>query len=223
MKKALLIIGIIVTVGIVGAVYIFAFDGLDQLGWRQNASTEIVKADVGTIFDSEELAIEPVWQDREVLAALQAMGYKNTTLTDLELRVSSDDEVQKACEWVEAGGCLVTDFAANEIGEKYILYASKGINEVDFYIIVAHEYLHYIWMSEALDRDDELIDALYAFYNTNDAIKERVTAHYTDTYFDISTELFSYGCTEFDSSTLGSYLSNYCNKYIDTAKIPLYY
>ena len=117
----------------------------------------------------------------------------------------------------------MTDFADNESGETYILYATKGISEQDFYIIVAHEYLHYIWMTENLARDDELVDALFAFYNTNAAIKERIIQHYTDTNFDISTEVFSYGCTEFDSATLGAYLSNYCNKYIDTAKVPLYY
>lgn len=161
--------------------------------------------------------------DPQILASLERIGYTQRDLHNLDLVVASEAKVQEVCGWEEAGGCLYGDISETSYDMEYYyeLYVIDTLTTEEFDLFVAHEYLHYIWFTEELERNRDLVDALYDLYWTNAWIQERIVAHYTEDKNDIATEIFSYGCTELDSETLGSFLSTECNRYINTAALPV--
>ncbi len=161
--------------------------------------------------------------DPKILASLDRIGYTQRDLSNLDLVVASEATVQEVCGWEEAGGCLYGDISETSYDLEYYyeLYVIDTLTDEEFDLFVAHEYLHYVWFTEELERNRELVDALYELYWTDPWIQERIVAHYTQDKNDIATEIFSYGCTELDSETLGSFLSNECNRYINTAALPV--
>ncbi len=82
--------------------------------------------------------------------------------------------------------------------------------------ILAHEYLHYVWYRDDLEKDTRLTSELTNFYNNNPDLKERM-AKYTPEMTK-PTEFFSYGCTEWSDGYLTPYIVEKCNKYIDRSK-----
>lgn len=82
--------------------------------------------------------------------------------------------------------------------------------------MLAHEYLHYVWYRDDLEKDTRLTSELTNFYNNSSDLKERM-AKYTP-QMTKPTEFFSYGCTEWSDGYLTPYIVEQCNKYIDRNK-----
>lgn len=87
--------------------------------------------------------------------------------------------------------------------------------------IVAHEYLHYMWFKNQLDKDRQLVSDLISFYSKTPEFQNRIPKHYTDSGGLLPTELFSYACTEIQDSRLTPYIVQKCNEYIDRSTLQM--
>lgn len=178
---------------------------------------------LGSYATTQQLQLEEAkrarfYQDPEILVALRDVGAKGD-YTNLILQQA--DDMATTCGWQDAGGCYKT----NEFNEPTI-YVKKGIrqNDPQYYgVIVAHEYLHYVWYKNSLDSDRALTSALIDLYSKNHTLQERLGAssqnHYLESGGLAPTEFFSYGCTESTESELGPYIWSRCNEYIDTSTL----
>ena len=222
MKKAMVIGGTTAFIAAASVSYLIVSGTVTR--WFQGSDVQIVEVqstEPSTNYDDVAAAqVRTAQHDPKIFASLQRIGYTKQDIDDLDLIIASNAKVQEVCGWEEAGGCLFGDYVSDySLDIHYQLYVVDDLSDEEFDTFVAHEYLHYVWATEELERDSKLVDALYTLYRTDDWIKERIVAHYTEDKNDISTEIFSYGCTELTSEMLGPYLLAECNRYINTAAL----
>jgi len=91
----------------------------------------------------------------------------------------------------------------------------------DQHTTLAHEYLHYVWYRDKLDKDTRLVSELTTFYRSNHDLQFRMKDYAPD--LTKPTEFFSFGCTEFTNRHLTPYIVDKCNQYIDRSKLRLYF
>lgn len=87
-------------------------------------------------------------------------------------------------------------------------------------VILAHEYLHYVWFSGDLDSNQDLVNNLQAFYNRTSSLQTRMEPYPKDMVKP--TEFFSYGCTEYSRASIGEEIASYCDKYANRDLLPVW-
>ena len=93
--------------------------------------------------------------------------------------------------------------------------------EYDHGVILAHEYLHYVWERDKLKNDKRLVKELESFYQNDLDLQRRMTNYGAE--MTKPTEFFSYGCTEWRDSRLTGYILQKCNHYIDRTRLPTWH
>lgn len=169
----------------------------------QVASTVVSPSTVGAVA-----------QDPEILQLLDQIGAEGD-FANLNMRWS--DDMLTECKWADAGGCYKSDGTVHE------LVMRRDIDRSFMKVAAAHEFLHYMWYKNDLDKDTRLTSYLIDFYGKNPSFQRRITTHYVDSGALKPSEFFSYGCTEVSDARLGTYIAAKCNEYIDTSKLPAMY
>lgn len=102
---------------------------------------------------------------------------------------------------------------------KKTIMVKKNSNRSDEHITFAHEYLHYVWFRDELEKDQRLVNELTSFYHRSSSLKIIMSEYPTKA----PTEFFSYGCTDWQSQSLTKYILQKCNQYIDRSKLSLFF
>lgn len=104
---------------------------------------------------------------------------------------------------------------------KKAITVKSGVPLSNQHVILAHEYLHYVWYRDKLDQDIKLVGELTTFYKNSHDLQFRMKDYTSD--MTKPTEFFSFGCTEFTNRHLTPYIVDKCNQYIDRSKLRLYF
>lgn len=104
---------------------------------------------------------------------------------------------------------------------KKAITVKSGVPLSNQHVILAHEYLHYVWYRDKLDQDIKLVGELTTFYKNSHDLQFRMKDYTSD--MTKPTEFFSFGCTEFTNRHLTPYIVDKCNQYIDRSKLRMFY
>lgn len=95
------------------------------------------------------------------------------------------------------------------------LHIKRGIDPEQENTMIAHEYLHHVWLTVLDKQTKETINShLITMYSDDVYMKQRVK-QYSDAGKLYPTELFSYYCTESSDAYLTTFVRDQCNTYID--------
>lgn len=135
-------------------------------------------------------------------------------LPPLDLTLSSS--IPSDCG-VEAGGCYVSSKSA--------IFLAEDLTDFRRPELLAHEYLHFVWERDNLERDTELGEALQRAFADDEGLGALVPP-WQDSYVRSDgtiepTELFSYACTGLQPGQLGSTIAEHCERYLNMEELPV--
>lgn len=150
-----------------------------------------------------------VAQDPVLAAVLESVA----TVDFSDVNLVLVDDAATSCEMVDSAGCYASDTRTVVVGS----------DDDDWYTtVVAHEFLHHVWVREDLAADSALVAAL-ASLDAPDALLHQVI---DDSYRDDNgeapaTERFAYACTELKPAQQGADLATVCARYLDVEALPI--
>lgn len=153
--------------------------------------------------NTPDIASESITQDPDVLNTVKSVGAKDYE----KLTMVSGGAFPLSC--TENTGCYADGIIFLEEGYK----TDKTT--------VAHEYLHYMWYKNQLDKDDRLVSDLISSYARTIEFQNLISKYYIDRGILVPTELFSFACTEIQDSHLTPYIVQKCNEYIDRSTLQM--
>lgn len=107
---------------------------------------------------------------------------------------------------------------AKAVYSSLTIYVKPGIDLEKSKVVIAHEYLHYIWYEVMTEEQRNTITSKVVGLYAKDVAMQTRTIPYQNTDTLLPTELFSIYCTESTDSYMLSIVDE-CNKYIDRSKL----
>ncbi|MFV0252364.1 MAG: hypothetical protein ACK5H2_03405 [Beutenbergiaceae bacterium] len=105
------------------------------------------------------------------------------------------------------------------------IYLSTTAVEFQPMELLAHEYLHHVWLRDDLDADTELIEALNLAYSNAEGLGALVPPWQTGYVQEDGSiqpiELFSYACTGLQRDQMEPELAQRCGQYLEPAALPI--
>lgn len=151
-------------------------------------------------------------QDAELISILQSIGATGN-YSNLNLSYHHGD-MASVCGSSNTLACYKRDSQGIQS-----ITVSRQPSNYQLKTILAHEYLHYGWHKNDLDKDSVLTSYLIDFYAKNPDFQNKIPGHYLNSGGLHAGEIFSYACTEMPEARLGGYLASKCNEFIDLPKL----
>ena len=184
----------------------------------QSFANEYVNNTTGGATDEwfERNAATRSGQPEDLLRLADDIGLKHIRKTNIQyveyLANIGDTEVKG----------MYTNGNRGEIGSKTIRIGKKW-NKIEKQIILAHEYLHYIWNNSAALQNDFLLEQrLLYMYDSIPWIHNRL-APYRDNGIVSRTELFSIICTEVSDKYMDKHVLRQCSKWVNRSRLTMPY
>lgn len=151
-----------------------------------------------------------VAQDPVLAAALGSVAIVDFS----DVNVVLVDDAATLCEMADSDGCY-------DPNTRTIVVASNG-DEGPFATVVAHEFLHHVWVRENLADDDALVAALGALDAPGSLLHRAIADSYRDANGKApATEQFAYACTKLKPAQQGAELASVCERYLNVAALPI--
>lgn len=118
----------------------------------------------------------------------------------------------------EAMGCYIP-------GDPATLVMTMDMESFVYTELLAHEYLHHVWVEDGLEGDTELADALDAAYEDDEALGSLVPDWIPEYELPdgsiVTGELFAYACTGLRSDQMDDVISDLCEQYLNVDQLPI--
>lgn len=184
-----------------------------------SSSTSLWNCEYGGADDEwfEKNAKTRTGQPKELLKVADEIGLKH--IRKINLAYKEDNSNGYDGEYHQGLGAQYSD----NVKDGRIIYMARGMSRENLKTILAHEYLHYIWLnSTSMQSDQTLEERLMSMYANNWQLQDRVVDYAKRGRLNL-TELFSYTCTEFSDKYMDKYVLSQCNKWIDRSKLHFTY
>ncbi len=109
---------------------------------------------------------------------------------------------------------------AKAVYSSLTIYVKPGIDLEKSKVVIAHEYLHYVWYEMMTEGQRSTVTSKVIGLYAKDIATQTRTIPYQNTNTLLPTELFSIYCTESSDKYIATILDD-CSKYIDRSKLVL--